>query len=56
MRITIVGMGLIGGSLFKAAVKAGYEADGLDKDTPVSLEGTDVLLLALPPFFGFAGS
>ena len=49
MKITIVGMGLIGGSLYKAAVKAGYEAEGLDKDSPVRIEDTDVLLLALPP-------
>ena len=41
-------MGLIGGSLYKAAIQAGYDATGLDKDDAVDLRQTDILLLALP--------
>jgi len=47
-KITIVGMGLIGGSLYKAAIQAGYDAMGIDKDDAVNLAETDILLLALP--------
>lgn len=41
-------MGLIGGSLYKAALQAGYDTTGFDLNDPVHLEKTDILLLALP--------
>ncbi len=48
LQVTIAGMGLIGASLYKAAVNAGYSTGGIDKNDAVDLSGTDILLLALP--------
>lgn len=49
LHITIVGMGLIGASLYKAANHAGYGVNGIDKGDAVELSHTDILLVALPP-------
>ena len=48
MKIAIVGMGLIGGSLYKAACRAGYDAVGFDRDDQLQLSDADYILLALP--------
>lgn len=47
-KVTVVGLGLIGGSLYKAALQAGYSVSALDKNDAVHVEETDILLLALP--------
>ena len=48
-KIAIAGMGLIGGSLFKAARRAGYEARGFDKGEAVEVADSDLVFAALPP-------
>lgn len=49
MKIAIIGKGLIGGSLFKASLRAGYEAVAFDKgETPI-VNDADVVLVAVPP-------
>ncbi|MBO4345624.1 MAG: prephenate dehydrogenase [Victivallales bacterium] len=48
MKVTVVGMGLIGGSLYKAAIQAGYEATALDRGDDVHVEDADIVLIALP--------
>lgn len=49
MKIAIAGMGLIGGSLFKAARRAGIDAVGFDRGDVVVLDGAQVVFVALPP-------
>lgn len=49
MKIAIVGMGLIGGSLYKAALKEGYDVIGIDKNDPVTVADADVIFVALHP-------
>lgn len=49
MKLAVVGMGLIGGSLLKAARKAGYETLGLHHSDPADLSDTDIIFVALPP-------
>ncbi len=49
MRLAIVGMGLIGGSLFKAARRAGHVVAGFDKGDPVDVSRAEVVFLALHP-------
>ena len=48
MKVTVVGMGLIGGSLYKAAIQAGYDATALDRGDAVHVEDADIVLMALP--------
>ena len=63
MKILIIGLGLIGGSMAKSLRRAGYAADGMDRpavqeralaegviaSAPQGAEGYDVVFLALPP-------
>jgi prephenate dehydrogenase len=49
MKIAIAGMGLIGGSLYKAAVRAGHEARGFRRGDTVDVSDSDVVFVALPP-------
>ena len=49
MKVGVVGLGLIGGSLLKAAEKAGYEVQGLHHGEAADLSTTDILFIALPP-------
>lgn len=49
MKISVVGMGLIGGSLWKAARCAGYEVAGFDRGDPVDVSDSGLVLVALPP-------
>ena len=48
MKIAIIGMGLIGGSLCKAACRAGYDAVGFDRNDPLDIADSDLILVALP--------
>ena len=47
--IAIAGMGLIGGSFYKAAKRAGYEVVGFDKGDPVDVRDADIVFVALAP-------
>lgn len=47
--VAVVGMGLIGGSFFKAARRAGYETLALHHGESEGLERADVVLVCLPP-------
>jgi prephenate dehydrogenase len=47
--IAIAGMGLIGGSFYKAAKRAGYDVVGFDKGDPVDVRDADVVFVALAP-------
>ena len=47
--IAIAGMGLIGGSLYKAAKRAGHDVVGFDKGDPVDVRDADVVFVALAP-------
>ncbi len=49
MKIAIAGMGLIGGSIYKAALRAGHEAVGFRRGDKVELADVDVTFVALPP-------
>lgn len=49
MKIAIAGMGLIGGSLYKAAIRAGHDAFGIRRGDAVDVSGADVVFVALPP-------
>ena len=49
MKIAIAGMGLIGGSFFKAAKHAGHDVVGFDKGDPVDVRDADVVFVALAP-------
>ena len=49
MKLAVVGMGLIGGSLLKAARKAGYDTLGLHHADPADLSDVDIIFVALPP-------
>ena len=48
MKVSVVGMGLIGGSLYKAAIQAGFDATALDRGDSVHVEDADIVLIALP--------
>lgn len=47
--IAVAGMGLIGGSLYKAAQRAGFPVAGFDRGDPVDVRTADVVFVALPP-------
>lgn len=49
MKIAIAGMGLIGGSLYKAAIDKGYEVIGFDKGDRVTVSEADIVFVALHP-------
>ena len=49
MKIAITGMGLIGGSFYKAAKRAGHDVVGFDKGDPVDVRDADVVFVALAP-------
>lgn len=49
LKISIVGKGLIGGSLLKAAERAGYDAVASDKGGRPNVSGADVVFVAVPP-------
>lgn len=49
MKIAIAGMGLIGGSLYKAATAKGYDVIGIDKNDTVQIDDADVIFVALHP-------
>lgn len=47
--IAIVGLGLIGGSFYKAAKKAGYNVRGIDRNDPIEVSNSDLVIIALRP-------
>lgn len=49
MKICIIGRGLIGGSLAKAAIRAGHDASAYDKGETPRVEEADVVFIAVPP-------
>lgn len=49
LALAVVGMGLIGGSFYKAARRAGYETFGLHHGETEGLGRADVVLVCLPP-------
>lgn len=49
MKIAVAGMGLIGGSLWKAAVAAGHSVKGFDLGDVVECSDAEVIFVALPP-------
>jgi len=49
MRVTIVGLGLIGGSFLKAARAAGHDVVGLHHNSKLSTPNSQLVLVCLPP-------
>ena len=49
MKIAIIGRGLIGGSLAKAAIRAGHDASAFDKGETPNVSEADVVFVAVPP-------
>lgn len=49
LHVAVAGMGLIGGSLYKAARRAGLDVSGVDRGDPVDVRAADVVFVALPP-------
>lgn len=49
MKIAVIGRGLIGGSLAKAALRAGHEAVAFDKGDDFKVEEADIVFVAVPP-------
>lgn len=49
MKIAIIGMGLIGGSFYKAFLKAEQEVAGFDRDDPVDVKEADIVIVATHP-------
>ena len=49
MKIAVAGLGLIGGSLYKAAVAAGHDVTGLHHGETAGLDAADVVFAAMPP-------
>ena len=49
LKISVVGRGLIGGSLLKAAERAGYAATASDKGEKPQVAEADVVFVAVPP-------
>ena len=48
-KIAIVGMGLIGGSFYKAVKEKGLAVIGIDKNDPVEVGDADLVIIALHP-------
>ena len=48
-KIAIVGLGLIGGSFFKAIREKGLAVTGIDKNDPVEVGDADLVIIALHP-------
>ena len=49
MNVAIMGMGLIGGSFYKAALRAGHTVRGIGHHDPVEVSDADIVLIAIPP-------
>lgn len=49
MKIAVIGRGLIGGSLTKAAIRAGHDASAFDKGETPRVADAEVLFVAVPP-------
>lgn len=49
MKIAVAGMGLIGGSFWKAARRAGHDVKGFDKTDKVDVADAELVFVALPP-------
>ena len=49
MKIVVIGRGLIGGSLVKAAIRAGHDGSAFDKGETPRVESADVVFVAVPP-------
>lgn len=49
MKIAVAGLGLIGGSFYKASLKAGYETVGLHHGDATGCEDADLVIVAQPP-------
>ncbi len=50
MKIAVAGLGLIGGSFYKASLRAGHETIGLHHDDkPEALDDAEIVLVCLPP-------
>lgn len=49
MKIAIIGRGLIGGSLAKAAIRAGHDASAFDKGEKPKVSEAEVVFVAVPP-------
>ncbi|MBQ6137434.1 MAG: prephenate dehydrogenase [Kiritimatiellae bacterium] len=49
MKIAVIGRGLIGGSLMKAAARAGHDAVAFDKGERPEVADADVVFVAVPP-------
>lgn len=49
LHVAVAGMGLIGGSLYKAARRAGFPVSSFDRGDPVDVRSADVVFVALPP-------
>jgi len=50
MKVAVAGLGLIGGSFYKASLRAGHEVVGLHhSDGPEALAGAEVVMVCMPP-------
>ena len=49
MKVAVAGLGLIGGSFYKASLKAGYETVGLHHGDATGCEDADLVVVAQPP-------
>lgn len=49
MKVAVAGMGLIGGSIYKAAVQAGYEVLAIHHDDAIGEIDADFVFVAMPP-------
>lgn len=49
MKIAVIGRGLIGGSLAKAAIRAGHDASAFDKGETPRVADAEVAFVAVPP-------
>ncbi len=50
MKVVVAGLGLIGGSFYKASLKAGHETIGLHHhDAPEALHDAELVLVCMPP-------
>ncbi len=49
LNVAVVGMGLIGGSFYKASINAGHTVAALHHGDPTGFEAADLILVCLPP-------